>query len=503
MTALDASGLVDALADERLLEPEQFEEFVATMLPRCREVAILAQELVFRGWLTPYQIERVVSGQAASLVLGSYVLLEPLGEGANGRVYRARNWKLDRIVAIKIIRDAKSREPAVIARFRREIRALGRIRHPHIVLAVDADFHSGVIWYAMEYVKGCDLGRFVRRNGPLSVPDACNYVVQAAGALRHAHEFGLIHRDIKPSNLLLTEPDRVVKLLDMGLTRCDVPLDDSVFAALTHSGALIGTPDYMPPEQVKDSRSADVRSDLYSLGCTFYYLLTGLAPFEHIEGVVDKLLCQCESEPIPLEQLRPDLPGGVGAIVRKLMNKRRRDRFQSPAQLMAALTALSFDRPQSLRDADTNAPALTLVDVPAASPSIGDAPATEVMTRAQLGLIGRANEAELVEEANTRRTFSSLNPAQIVLAVCIATAVLLALLQWGIGPDPLRHDSERTGLGPITQPQDPPPDDTESPAEIKMRPATLRKATRVNVIEPDDEDELLGRFVPPGDDDES
>jgi serine/threonine-protein kinase len=333
MTDLGVSGLVEALNDQRLLEPEHFDEFHQTMLPLCQDVMVLARELAWRGWLTPYQVERLIANDAASLFRGSYVLLEPLGEGGMGRVFRARNWKLNRLVALKLIGGDMARQPAVVARFQREIRALGRINHPNIVQAIDADFEPDGMFYAMESFDGHDLRRHVDENGPLAVEEACALVMQAADALQHAHELGLVHRDIKPSNLLLTFPDRVVKLLDLGLTRCEVPINDSVFNDLTRIGAIIGTPDYMSPEQVKDSRGADARSDLYSLGCTFYFLLAGRGPFEHLDAIVDKLQAQCEQEPTPITQLRPDLPTDVVDVVQKLMMKRRQLRYRSAGEV--------------------------------------------------------------------------------------------------------------------------------------------------------------------------
>src|SRR5262249_31579209 len=150
--------------------------------------------LVYRGWLTPFQAEQILNNQAESLFFGSYVLLEPIGEGGMGRVYRARNWKLNHVVAIKLIGEEQQRRSATIARFEREIRALGRIRHPHIVMALDADFRPGSIFFAMEYFEGTDLGRYVVQNGPLSIADACKCIMQTADALQHAHEHGLIHR---------------------------------------------------------------------------------------------------------------------------------------------------------------------------------------------------------------------------------------------------------------------------------------------------------------------
>jgi len=484
MIALDVSSLEEVLADERLLEAGQYEEFVNTMLPVCQDMVILAKELVYRGWLTPFQAEQILYGQAESLMLGSYVLLEPLGEGSVGRVFRARNWKIDRIVAIKVIRDEQSRQPAVIARFQREIRALARIRHPNIVWAVDADFRPGFIFYAMEYVEGSDLGRYVRNNGPLSFADACNYIAQTAGALQHACTIGLIHRDIKPSNLLLTEPDRVVKLLDLGLTRCEVPINDSVFGELTRAGALIGTPDFMSPEQVKDSRKADVRSDLYSLGCTFYYLLTGVAPFEQAEAVVDKLYCQCESEPTPVEQLRPDVPPGIAQIVRKLMTKRRRDRFQTPLELLSALEAFCATAEFPGRDTKVDAPNCTLTDTPMPAPQLSQEPTTEMLTPSELEIMITPTDIRAEEERNPRHRFLAM-PAQICIAVVLATVTLLLLWQWGIAPGASGGESKiQRPDHPVIVPAEPVLEQQRQSLSARTEPAPTEAEVAPNPADP-------------------
>ena len=334
MPQISVNGLVHALRDPRLLPPEQFEELSTNLLPRCPDANILAQELIYRGWLTPYQVHQIARGKANSLVLGSYVLLEPIGEGGMGKVYLARNWKLHKRVAVKIIRKEHLNNANAMRRFRREIRALGNLSHPNIVAAFDADVVNGALFYAMEYVPGTDLGRLVRHNGPLPVDRACSYVAQAACALQHAHEAGLIHRDIKPSNLLLGPRGQVVKLLDLGLAR--VQEDEPGAAELTRVGALIGTPDFMAPEQAQDSHNADIRSDLYSLGCTFYFLLTGEAPFGK-DSPVEKLFLHCSQEPTPVEEVRPGVPHEVAAVVRRLLAKKPEDRHQTPAELIADL----------------------------------------------------------------------------------------------------------------------------------------------------------------------
>jgi eukaryotic-like serine/threonine-protein kinase len=434
MTEVDVSRFLEPLGDERFLEPEQFDELTGAMLPLCQEPLILAKELAYRGWLTPYQAEQILTGQADALILGSYVLLEPIGEGGMGRVYRARNWKLNRIVAIKLIGEERMRQPAAMARFQREIRALGRIRHPNIVMAIDAEFRSDALYFAMEYFEGVNLAHLVAAEGPLSMAAACSFIMQTADALQHAHEMGLVHRDIKPSNLLRTEPQHTIKLLDLGLTRCEVPVDDSIFNELTRAGAVIGTPDYMSPEQVKDSRSTDIRSDLYSLGCTFYYLLTGRAPFHHLPAIVDKLYAQCEADPVPIESLRPDVPAEVAGIIRKLLAKRRRDRFQTPAELVDVLQALLDERDAS-HDTCLNAEAVTLIDAPALPPwAIDLTPArTVALSHSEINFVTRPDDDEQPMPARTWRNRLP-RATHFIISVLLAALALAIMWKSGAGP---------------------------------------------------------------------
>ncbi len=433
MNLVDTSGFTESLADERLLEPEQFDELTDSMLPLCQDVTILARELVYRGWLTPFQAEQILVGASSELFLGSYVLLEPIGEGGMGRVFRARNWKINRIVALKLISEEHARHPGMIARFQREIRALGRIRHPNIVQAIDADFLPHSIFFTMEYFEGVDLGRYVLENGPMPIADACRCIFQAANALQHAHEAGLVHRDVKPSNLLLTKHDRIVKLLDLGLTRSEGLATDSAFNNLTGAGALIGTPDYMSPEQVDDCRSTDIRSDLYSLGCTFYFLLTGSAPFARFNAVVDKLYAQCEHEPTPIGNLRSGVPEDILGIVQKLMAKRRRDRFQTPADVVIALREHSRSAGSSMSDTLINSSLGTLVDAPNLQAALER---TVALSRSEIAFVP-APSLQVQAQKKTR-----LNFTHFVSVVLIAALGLLVIWRSGLGPKSNQNASE-------------------------------------------------------------
>lgn len=329
-----ASRIVDDLEDSRILPRPRFEELVGEILPRCDDWHIVAPELVYRGWLTPYQAHQLLLGRGADLVVGSYVLLEPIGEGGMGVIYRARNWKLDTPAAVKVIRPDRVRDPVAVGRFLREVRVLGAIRHPHVVHALDADIDGERLYCAMELVPGTDLGQLLAERGALPIETACRYAAQLAEALRHISTLGLVHRDLKPANVLVTQDGSAVKLSDLGLARFDDP--DWGQTDLTRQGIMIGTPDYVAPEQIRDSRSADIRSDLYSLGCTLYHMLAGRPPFGGLD-TLDKLHHQQAVDPIPVEQLRPDVPANVAVVVRTLLAKRPRDRYQDPAEVVAAL----------------------------------------------------------------------------------------------------------------------------------------------------------------------
>jgi WD40 repeat protein/serine/threonine protein kinase len=373
MTLASVTDLVQLLCAHQLLEPEHLAA-LGRLQSQFREPRSLARELIQRGWLTPYQANQIFLGKTADLVLGQYVLLERLGEGAMGQVFKARHLKMGRIVALKQIRKDRLANPTAVQRFQREIQLVAALHHPNIVLGFDADEVAGHHFFTMEYVEGISLSQWVKRYGPMPVWQACDHIRQAALGLQHAFERGLVHRDIKPGNLFLVPlapafgdngaaaaigTHHIVKILDLGLARFDG--DELVSPGLTQVNTLLGTPDYVSPEQARDSRAADIRSDLYSLGCTFYYLLAGKAPFSG-ETKMDKVLKHLMEEPPAVEQIRrrqlaerrqagaavavpqgPDdeeVPDAVVAVLRKLMAKRPQDRYQTPAELSADLAAL-------------------------------------------------------------------------------------------------------------------------------------------------------------------
>jgi len=351
------ADFVDRLAQVGLLAPAQLTELAARH-HQFAHPADLTQDLLQRKWLTKYQVDRLAEDDRARLVVGPYVLLELLGEGGMGRVYKARHRRLERIVALKVINPADLSQSDAVRRFQREAKAIARLRHPNIVLLYDADEINGLHFLALEYVRGTDLHKLLVQRGPLDVPEACNYICQAALGLQHAHERGLVHRDVKPANLLLTregdagdedeppaEPRRgggVIKILDLGLARFINLGPDS--EKLSVDGFVLGTPDYLAPEQALDSSRVDIRADIYSLGCTFYELLAGQAPFAMVSGT-QKLIAHIQQEPPALRTLRAGLPVEVVQIVAKMMAKNVAERFAAPYPVAEALADLAPPAP--------------------------------------------------------------------------------------------------------------------------------------------------------------
>jgi tRNA A-37 threonylcarbamoyl transferase component Bud32 len=394
-----------------LLEPAQVAELRRT--PPVGDAKAMARALLDRGWLTPYQANQMLQGKGAELVLGSYVLLERLGEGGMGQVFKARHRNLGRVVALKLVRRERLANPDAVRRFQREIRAAAQLEHPHVVRAFDAAEAGGAHFFTMEYVEGTDLAHLVKDKGPLPVALACDYIRQAALGLQHAHEKGLVHRDIKPANLLLTLKG-TVKVLDMGLARQAHAASEESGSTLTQENAVMGTPDYLAPEQCLDAHRVDIRADLYSLGCTLYFLLTGRPPFPG-GSLGEKLVKQQLREAEPVERLRPDVPPAVAGVVRKLMAKRPEDRYQTPADLAAVLARL--DRPDPEIEATWSlapSPGPGAASPHAATPADGTAAAATADTTARVVASHRQRrQAE-------RRRWLRLNVA--------GTVVLLGLL---------------------------------------------------------------------------
>ncbi|MBY0523973.1 MAG: serine/threonine protein kinase [Gemmataceae bacterium] len=348
------ASFLDAIRDIDLLPPTQLDE-LSRQNPRFAETRVLAQHLLQRGWLTPYQVNQLVLGRGPDLVLGPYLLIERLGEGSSGQVFKARHRRMKRTVALKVVRKELLANADAVQRFYQEIQAASQLDHPNVVHAFDAGPAGPTHFLAMEYIEGIDLSRMMEQTGPLPEGQAGAYIAQAALGLQHAFERGLVHRDIKPSNLFVAgtvrgqcpkaseanggkdQPARsdsffltpdpssltpdlycwgVVKILDFGLARVHHFADHDARRARTSSGAV----NYMAPEQSQNSAAVDIRADIYSLGATFCYLLTGQPP--------------AAGNPLP-----PTSPE-IQAILHRMLAASPADRYQSPIELAEALAAV-------------------------------------------------------------------------------------------------------------------------------------------------------------------
>jgi serine/threonine-protein kinase len=310
---------------------------------------VICKHLTDLGLLTPWQSEQLLAGRHKGFFVGKYKLLDHLGTGGMSSVYLAQHVLMRRRVAIKVLPQSRVRDSSYLARFHREARAAAALDHPNIVRAFDVDNEGDTHYLVMEYVEGRDLQVLVEQDGPLPYLTAADYIRQAAEGLAHAHQAGLIHRDIKPANLLV-DTKGVVKILDMGLAR----FSDELEASLTseHDEKVLGTVDYLAPEQAIDSHLVDARADIYSLGCTLYYALTGRPPFP--EGTLaQRVVAHQKQEPQSVLALRPDCPADLLLILRKMMAKSREARYQSAAEVAAVLAGWCQSYQQRLARGNT------------------------------------------------------------------------------------------------------------------------------------------------------
>lgn len=299
-----------------------------------KDPSALAGRLVEQGRLTEFQARRLLVGKTKGLVFGRYVLLDPLGIGSMGRVFKARHQLMDRVVALKVVLPICASSNHSVSRFFREMRIVGILDHPNVVRAFDADQHDGSPYIVMEYLEGEDLEKVLRRRGMLPPQELIDWMIQVAWGLAHAHEKGVVHRDIKPTNLFLANTG-VVKVLDLGLGAFVGVSNDVVSAFDTDEGFVVGTTDYMSPEQLT-GQAVDARTDLFSLGCTMYRLLTGKFAFPGMTKM-DRLVKRIEERHVPITDVRKDLPVPLVAVIDRLLSPRPEDRFSSAAEVAEEL----------------------------------------------------------------------------------------------------------------------------------------------------------------------
>jgi serine/threonine-protein kinase len=348
--------LVNTLKQSKLLEEKQLKE-LATLQASYTDPRSLTRELVQRDWLTPFQANQLFQTGGRDLVLGPYVLMSRISDGALGPVYKALHRRMDRLVALKVIRAELLARPEAVEKFYEETQIISQLSDPHIVHAYDAGPVGQTHFFAMEYVEGVDLETLVQQSGPLPLDVAADFVLQTANGLQHAHERNLTHGDLKPANLVVT------RAVSVGTTASGSSSWRSLLAAASGGGALVKinnlglaflqapgaapapssaaskvSPDFLAPERGQAGGKGDIRSDLYSLGCIYYFLLSGRVPFPG-GTPVEKMRRHQSEEPAPLPSLRKEVPTGTVAVVTQLMAKRPPSRYQTPADVVQALSA--------------------------------------------------------------------------------------------------------------------------------------------------------------------
>jgi serine/threonine-protein kinase len=387
--SISRADFVNNLGSSGLFTPEEMAKALEAVSAAADEDGqALAQRLTAAGKLTAYQAEALRHGRSNELVVGVYEILDRLGAGGMGTVYKARHRRMKRVVAIKVLARDVARDPLFLHRFQREVETVAQLHHPNIVMAYDAGETEAGPFLVMEFVDGRDLATRVEREGALPLRDAVDCTLQAARGLVYAHAQSIVHRDIKPANLL-QDVSGVVKVADLGLARLREtrgqaePVSGAV--TVTQAGSVVGTVDYMPPEQAEDSTATDHRADIYSLGCTLYFLLTGKPPYVG-QSLMSTLLKHAHA-PVPsLRAARPEVPAALDVLFRHMVAKWPDDRCQSMAEVVRALETVLAACPVQVAPAARPAAA-------ALSAGPADAGKTDLKDPALTVLIGPGNPA--------------------------------------------------------------------------------------------------------------
>lgn len=404
---------------------------------QAKSVETMAAGLVKSGMLTPFQAKNALQGKTASLVLGNYLLLDLIGEGGMGKVFKAKHRLMDRIVALKLLNLERTEASENLERFRREVKTAASLNHPNIVTAFDADQSGSRLFLVMEFVDGSDLSKLVRIHERLAPRTALEYLIHAARGLEFAHAKGIIHRDVKPANLLLT-PDGNVKVLDLGLAKVRAESVSLMPTELTNSGALIGTVDFMAPEQASDPRTADERVDIYSLGCTLFYLLTGEVLYGG-DSIVQKLLAHRERPAPELSELLRGIPDSINRAYLRMVAKVPDDRYQSMREVREDLEEIR----KTLGKETTLLPLLKTGE---------SAHASRLSSRSSR----RSTEETLIVEESGHRPKVGNKADRTRSGTLLGSGLLLTLLVAGGGYWFFSHSPEVDGDAHTVQPPHPP-----------------------------------------------
>ena len=421
---LTVEAFIELVKKSDLLEAEQLSAYVAQLrnqqaLPS--DPGKLAGLMVRDSLITQFQAQQLLAGKWRGFFVGKYKVLERLGSGGMGTVYLAEHKLMKRRVAVKVLPRSKAMEQSSLERFYREAKAIAALDHPNIVRAYDIDQDklpdgSDLHFLVMEYVDGVSLQDLVKSEGPLPYPRAARYIRQGALGLQHAHAVGLVHRDIKPGNLLVERTTDMVKILDMGLARFFNDEEDILTKKFDEN--VLGTADYLAPEQALDSHAVDIRADIYSLGGTFYYLLTGRSPFG--EGTVaQKLIWHQTRRPKPVTDFRSDVPDELLAVLNRMMEKEPSARYQVPAEVAEALepwcrSSESEAQPAVVGVAESGAGGVAgtaRTGVAASSPTDLDQPSKQPTTRERKGESPRSDGKSRVKKTSDPVPASKRNTA--------------------------------------------------------------------------------------------
>ncbi|MBL8824015.1 MAG: protein kinase [Planctomycetia bacterium] len=335
MPVATSNQFLETLRKSGLVEDSILDASLSSYTGTTEDPTKIAEYLVKNKLITTFQARSLLAGRYRGLVIGAYRVMEKIGSGGMGIVYMAEHEKLKRRVAIKILPEDKTRDKLALERFYREARAAAALDHPNVVKAFDVSEHQGMHYLVMEYIDGTNLQKYLDTKGPLPWKTALNIVVQACKGLQHAHERNMVHRDIKPANILVDKGGQV-KILDLGLARSFQISQDNLTQDLSDGKDIMGSIDYIAPEQAIANNMVDIRADIYSLGATLYSLITGKPP---VEGTTAQKLLQHQMQmPTPVSRLNPEVPEGVSHIINKMMAKRPEHRFSVPSEVASALS---------------------------------------------------------------------------------------------------------------------------------------------------------------------